>query len=504
MDSSRLGPRGLAHIATGEREAMRQLILEHTTWSDSEQAEILEYCSSDVDALAALLPRMVPTVDLPQALLRGRYMAAVSKMERAGVPIDATLHSALVAEWTAIKLALVEEVNADYQVYEGTQFRSARFLSYLAAREIPWPKLPSGAPVLRETIFRDQALTCPELEPLHALRSTLAGLRLAGLEVGQDGRNRCLLSPFSTVTGRNAPSNTKSVFGPARWLRGLINPPEGTGLAFLDWSAQEIGIAAALSGDGRMIRDYATGDPYLGFAKTARLVPENATKQSHSMIRERCKTIVLGVGYGMTAPTMAARAGIRPCEAAELLQLHRRTYGAFWRWSDETVSGAMLTNEMRTVFGWRRRIGREVNVRSLMNWPAQSNAAEMLRLACIAATEAGIEVVAPIHDALVIAAPLDRLEEQAAHTREIMAQASRSVIGGGQPSASTPNSYSGRIVTRILEVSTCGIARCGYSGHSLTQSLIHLVSQSVIQAYIIRKKKERERLSTRAREGRWP
>ena len=279
-----LALRGLAHIDAGEKEAMRRLILDARRGPPASRRRFSEYCSSDVTALAALLPRMAPSIHWPQALLRGRYTAAVARMERAGVPIDAILHSALAAEWTAIKLALVEEVNADYQVYEGTKFRSARFLSYLAAHEIPWPKLPSGAPVLRETIFRDQALTYPELEPLHALRSTLAGLRLAGLEVGRDGRNRCLLSPFGTVTGRNAPSNTKSVFGPARWLRGLIRPPEGYGLAFLDWAAQEIGIAAALSGDERMIKDYSTGDPYLAFAKAARLVPEDATKQSHSMI----------------------------------------------------------------------------------------------------------------------------------------------------------------------------------------------------------------------------
>jgi hypothetical protein len=423
-----LALRGLAHIDAGEKEAMRRLILDHTAWSDNEQTEILQYCASDVYALAALLPRMAPSVDWPRALLRGRFMAAVARMERAGVPIDAALHGALVEQWIPIKRTLIEEVDASYRVYEGTTFRSTRFLSYLAAQEIPWPRLPSGAPALDETTFRDQALAHPEIEPLHALRCSLADLRLSGLEIGRDGRNRCLLSPFSTITGRNAPSNTKFVFGPARWLRGLICPPEGYGLVALDWAAQEVALVAALSGDEQMIEGYAS-DPYLAFAKAARLVPKDATKQSHPTIREQCKAIVLGVGYGMEAPAMAARAGIRPCEAAELLRLHRQTYCTFWRWSDETVSGAMLTGEMRTVFGWRRRIGREVNVRSLMNWPAQAHGAEMLRLACIAATEAGIEVVAPIHDAILIVAPLDRLEEQARHTCEIMAQASRAVTG---------------------------------------------------------------------------
>src|ERR1700681_106886 len=67
-----------------------------------------------------------------------------------------------------------------------------------------------------------------------------------------------------------------------------------------------------------------------------------------------------------------------------------------------SVSG--VTGEMKTVFGWRRRIGREPNPRSLMNFPMQANGAEMMRIAAIAGTEAGIEVCAPVHDAFLIAA----------------------------------------------------------------------------------------------------
>ena len=208
--------------------------------------------------------------------------------------------------------------------------------------------------------------------PLHELRATLANLRLTGLQVGADARNRCLLSPFRAVTGRNQPSNTRFIFGPARWMRGLIRPPEGWGLAYVDFSSQEIAIAAAFSGDERMMAGYAAGDPYLAFAKAARLVPADATKATHTAIRERCKAIVLGIGYGMEADSMAARAGITPCEARELLRLHRDTYRQFWRWSDATVSAALLTGGMTSVFGWRRRIGREPNARSLMNWPMQS------------------------------------------------------------------------------------------------------------------------------------
>ena len=89
----------------------------------------------------------------------------------------------------------------------------------------------------------------PQIHPLYELRKTLGELRLNSLAVGDYGRNRTLLSPFSSKTGRNQPSTSKFVFGPSKWFRGLIKPTEGTALAYLDWGSQEIAIAAALFGD---------------------------------------------------------------------------------------------------------------------------------------------------------------------------------------------------------------------------------------------------------------
>jgi DNA polymerase-1 len=54
----------------------------------------------------------------------------------------------------------------------------------------------------------------------------------------------------------------------------------------------------------------------------------------------------------------------------------------------------------------------------------------MMRLACIEATETGIELVAPVHDALVAVAPLEHLDEHVAHLKSIMQQASKAVLDG--------------------------------------------------------------------------
>ena len=61
------------------------------------------------------------------------------------------------------------------------------------------------------------------------------------------------------------------------------------------------------------------------------------------------------------------------------------------------------------------------NTRSLQNFPVQANAAEMMRLAAIYATEAGVEVCAPVHDAFLIAAPIDDIDHAVSVMQAAMA-----------------------------------------------------------------------------------
>jgi DNA polymerase family A len=420
--------RNLAHIDAGHKKAMQQLA-GNKQFSLEQQRELVDYCAVDVEALAALWPVMAPSIDRPRALIRGRYMAAAARMERTGVPVDVLLHRRLVENWDSIKEHLIADVDKDFHVFDGTTFKRDWFVRYLVEHHIPWPQLPSGQLELKEETFEDQARIDPRLRPLYELRASLGTMRLTGFEIGSDSRTRCMLSAFQSITGRNQPSSTKFVFGPARWMRGLIREKEGRALAYIDWSTQEVAIAAALSGDERLM-EACRDDPHLSFAKEVGLAPLDATKESHEAIRERCKTVVLGTNYGMGARTVALRAEVSLSEASELLRLHRITYRKFWRWVDAQVDTAMVRREMQTTFGWRLFVTRDANPRSLMNWQMQSNGSEMMRLAAIAGTEAGIEVCCPVHDAFLISAPIDRIDADVAKMREIMSKASRTVTGG--------------------------------------------------------------------------
>jgi hypothetical protein len=431
---------GLDAIEGAEKEAMRDLAIRGGPYTAEERQALLDYCESDVVALAHLLPAMLPKLDLPRALLRGRYMAAAAQIEWNGVPIDTATFELLQDNWEGIKGQLVTAVNRDYGVYVpagGTMhpesplsFSSRRFAEWLAREGIPWPRLESGALDLSDSTFRQMARQYPVVAPLRELRYTLSQLRLTNLAVGLDGRNRCMLSAFQAKTGRNQPSNSRFIFGPSCWLRGLIRPGPDRAVAYVDWEQQEFGIAAALSGDRAMKEAYASGDPYLAFAKQAGAAPPEATKATHRKERGQFKVCALAVQYGMGAQSLAQSLGVPEAQGRELLHLHRQTYPQFWRWSNGAVNHAMLRSRLNTVFGWAVRVGPDSNPRSLSNFPMQANGAEMLRLACCLATEQEITVCAPIHDALLVEGLAEEIEAVVSDTQQAMAEASRLVLDG--------------------------------------------------------------------------
>jgi DNA polymerase-1 len=136
------------------------------------------------------------------------------------------------------------------------------------------------------------------------------------------------------------------------------------------------------------------------------------------------------VQYGMGEASLAARINQPVARARQLLALHRYTYRQFWKWSDSAVDEAVLGGRLWAGFGWQIHTRDELNDRSLRNFPMQANGAEMLRIACILLTEAEIRVCAPVHDALLIEAPLDELDEAIAKTKLLMKESSRIVLDG--------------------------------------------------------------------------
>jgi hypothetical protein len=197
---------GLDGIGSQEKDELRALVLRGGPWSAQERTAIVDYCATDIVALERLLPAMLPRIDLPRALLRGRYMAAAAAMEFNGVPIDVPTLELLREHWTDIQDDLITTIDADYGVFEGRSFRAQRWAEYLIAHGIPWPRLESDRLDLSDDAFREMARIHPKVAPMRELRGALSELRLNDLAVGADRRNRTILSAFRSRTGRTSPA----------------------------------------------------------------------------------------------------------------------------------------------------------------------------------------------------------------------------------------------------------------------------------------------------------
>jgi DNA polymerase-1 len=420
---------GLHSIGSAEKTAMRDLAIRGAPFTEAERQALMAYCATDVDALEALLPAMSPSIDVDRALWRGRYMAASAEMEWSGLPVDLDTYRRVKERWPDIKQLIVDDVNKGFDVYDGTTFKHARFVDYLVRHDIPWALSATGTRLnLQDNYFALQAMRYPALEPLRVVRRTLEQFRTLNLPIGSDGRNRPALRPFRAKTGRHGPSGW--IFGASKWFRGFVQPHDGTAIAYIDYAKQEFGIAAALSQDPAMLEAYRSGQPYLAFAKLAGAVPADATNETHPVERAMFKRAALAVAYGQGYRSLADDLGITRRAAASLLQQHRMAFPRFWEWLEHWRDVADLEGRVTSLTGWSMIVDDHVGHRTVDNFWCQSNGCSMLQLAILALRDAGIRVVHPVHDAVVVEAPVAEIEEVAAETRRIMEDVGEQLLFG--------------------------------------------------------------------------
>ena len=421
---------GLDEIDAARKDETRDRILAGPPFNLAERRDILDYCEDDTRALARLIPKLVPTIpSLEHALYRGQYVWSLAQIERRGIPIDMAGFDLIRKRWNDIKTDLVATFDRDFGCYEiedgEPHWRDELFLEYVRQHRIAWPLDAHGKPVVESETFKTMVAAHPELAPLHELRSTLAKLRNNRLAIGRDGRNRTLLGPFGTKTGRNAPSNSKFIFGPAKCLRFLISPPPGTALVHRDFSQQEVRIAAVKSGDQALLAACEDGDIYLGIARRLGFSPEGRPG-----LRNLFKTVVLGIQYGMGAKSLAQRANIPIYEAGEILARLKAAFRVFDRYCANVADHAGLDLRLSTPFGWTVRCPPGTNPRIIRNWPIQATGAAILHAAVILAERRGLRIVAPIHDAFLAEGPASEAADVSIALDRVMRDASALVLRG--------------------------------------------------------------------------
>ena len=414
---------------------MRDRILQGPPFTGEERRDILEYCESDVQALARLVPHIVPTIrSLPHALFRAKTQWAVAQVEHRGVPIDLPPLTRIRHHWDGMCVDLVTEMDRPFGIYEiedgQPHWRKSNFEAYVRRMGMSWPRYENGALDETDQTFREMAVKYPAIEPLRELRYSLSKLKLNDLQVGNDGRNRTVLGGYGTKTARNAPSNSKFVFGPAKWIRFLIVPPAGSVLIHRDYCQQEVRIAAVLSGDSALLEACESGDVYLGIATQLGFVSETTSPAELKAIRSLFKAVVLGIQYGLGAFSLAVRAGISLYEAGEILARLRARFRVFEAYTRAVADRAGLDLEISTPLGWIMQCPPGINPRTVRNFPIQSTGSEILHVACVLAERRGINIVAPVHDAIMAETTAEHADEVSAALDRVMRDAAALLLRG--------------------------------------------------------------------------
>jgi DNA polymerase I len=414
----------------------RSVVIQGPPFTAAEREAILQYCEDDtVRGLARLVTHIVPTIrSLPHALFRSKFQWVMAQAQHRGVPLDGPKKDLIGRHWGGMRADLVAKLDRPFGIYEikdgEPHWRNENFVNFLRRRGMSWPILPTGALDQTEQTFREMAARYPFIEPLRELRYSLSKLRLSSLQVGNDYRNRVLLSGYKTKTARNAPGASEFVFGPAKWIRFLITPPPGSVLIHRDYSQQEARIAAVVSGDTELLQACESGDVYKGIARQLGFLRDGMTEAEIKAVRTLFKTVVLGIQYGLGARSLAIRTGISLYEAGEILARLRARFRVFEEYAARVADEAGLFLELSTPLGWIMQCPPGINPRTVRNFPIQSTGSEILHVACVMAERRGIQIVAPVHDALMAQAPIDQADNVSAALEQVMRDAAAVVLRG--------------------------------------------------------------------------
>jgi hypothetical protein len=407
---------GLPRLAPEVKKELRDDILHLRFDRDcpATRRRITDYCFSDCDGAAALYRHLKARV--PPAWMNSfvQYLQAVSRLELRGIPLDLATYDRLQGSAADLLDLLRKEINATWPVYDGEVFKRKVFLTWCQAVRIGWPTRRSPAtgkyylPVDADTL-KDMEGRHPFIKRLREVLKTHKHLGKRSIVIDRGtGRHYFDTFPLGSVTGRNQPRGF--LFGGPKWQRWLMVPesPDHV-LVYVDYVAQEIGVAAALSGDPALRAAYEEADCHMSFAIRAGAAPANAVKKTHPEVRKQYKRIGLGIQYGQTAFGVAHRLGLSYRKAAQIVAEHKRLFPVFWRWSDRTVQAAYDTGRIATPCGWRSRVPPWSNERTWLNWMQQSVGGDIMRATVTYLDRQNVRILAPVHDGFLLSCRRDQL-----------------------------------------------------------------------------------------------
>lgn len=383
------------------------------------------------------LTHLMDTIELP-------LVEVLAAMEQNGVYVN----RAHLAEKTEEVADRLQKIEASIYEMAGHDFNlnSPKQLGVVLFEELGLPvrkKTKTGYSTNAE-VLESLRLEHPIIEQILAYRlwSKLKSTYLdgiAGLIRTDTGRVHTSFNQTVTATGRlsssdpnlqNIPVRTEE----GRMIRALFEPGEGYDcLLSADYSQIELRLLAHMSGDENFIDAFKRGQDI--HARTAAEVFGIPLDEVTPELRRHAKAVNFGIVYGISDFGLARNLHISRKEAGDYISRYFTRYPGVRAFMDKVVAEAHETGYVTTMFGRRRELpaikSRNFNQRMLaermaMNTPIQGTAADVIKLAMIAAyrklREAGLKsrILLQVHDELVLEVKESELETVQAILHEAM------------------------------------------------------------------------------------
>ena len=365
-------------------------------------------------------------------------------MERTGVLIDPVQLAAQSRELGQRIMALEEQAHQ----LAGQPFNlgSPKQIGEILFSKLGLPvqkRTATGAPSTDEDVLEKLAEDYPlprtllEHRALSKLKSTYSD-KLPSMVRADTGRVHTTYGQTTAITGRLASTDPNLQNIPIRTAEGrrireAFVAPAGAHIVSADYSQIELRIMAHLSNDSGLLEAFAKGQDV--HRATASEVFGVTVDQVTADQRRTAKVINFGLIYGMSAFGLAANLGIGRDEAKGYIERYFARYPGVARYMDATRALAKRQGYVETVFGrrlWVPEINspngprRQAAERAAINAPMQGTAADLIKLAMLAAHDwlqresLRTRLIMQVHDELVFEVPDPELEQVRVRVPELM------------------------------------------------------------------------------------
>ena len=362
--------------------------------------------------------------------LEMKVLPILTKMELTGIHLDtATLHAynkELTEGIAAAEQSIYKEVGHEFNIASPKQLQTVLFEERgLKAGKKTKTGYSTDTSVLEELAFEDPVpRMILDYREMAKLKSTY--VEALPKLVDDQGRIHTDFVQTGTATGRlscrdpnlqNIPVRNEA----GRRIRSAFTAPEGKVLISADYSQIELVVLAHLSGDKNMSQSFIDGTDV--HKATAALiygvVPDEVTPE----MRRTAKTINFGVIYGMSAFRLARDLGISRTQASQFIENYFAQYSSVDSFIKETIKKAEENGWVETLFGRRRpimninsrnKLEKAAAERIAVNTPVQGSAADIVKTAMLAVSDALKTSASParlllqVHDELIFECPDDK------------------------------------------------------------------------------------------------